>query len=350
MAVTQSSFGKSREGEELSLFTIGNASGTRVVVSDLGATIVSIFFRDKSGTEKDIILGYDTPEGYYNGTCFFGACIGRSGNRIDKGRFTIDGRTYQLAINDNQNNLHSGPDGFDSRRFTLTGKTEDSVTLSLEDPDLRQGYPGNFRMSVTYTLTDDNKLMLHYTAACDQDTVCNLTNHTYFNLGGHDSGSIEDTELWLAAKEYTPVIDHEAIPTGEYAPVAGTPFDFTTPKTIGRDIREDNEQLKFVGGYDHNFVLQHERSGALKFAEAYQPRTGICMECFTDLPGFQFYAGNFITEGEKGKKGAVYGKRCGFCLETQFYPNSINQEGFARPLLKAGETFESTTAYQFSVR
>lgn len=350
MAVTQSSFGKSREGEELSLFTIGNAAGTKVVVSDFGATIVSIFFRDKSGTEKDIILGYDTPEGYYDGTCFFGACIGRSGNRIDKGRFTVDGKTYQLAINDNQNNLHSGPDGFDNRKFTLTGKTDDSVTLSLEDPDLRQGYPGNFRMSVTYTLTDDNKLMLHYTAACDQDTVCNLTNHTYFNLGGHDSGSIEDTELWLAAKEYTPVIDHEAIPTGEYDPVAGTPFDFTTPKTIGRDIREDNEQLKFVGGYDHNFVLQHERKATLKFAEAYQPKTGICMECFTDLPGFQFYAGNFITEGEKGKKGAVYGKRCGFCLETQFYPNSINQEGFAKPLLKAGETFESTTTYKFSVR
>ncbi len=350
MAVAQLSFGKSREGEELSLFEIKNAKGTRVCVTDLGATIVSVFFADKDGDEKDIILGYDSPEGYYKGTCFFGACIGRSGNRIDKARFTLDGKTYQLAVNDNQNNLHSGPDGFDNRKFALTAKTDDSVTLSLEDPDLKEGYPGNFRMSVTYTLTEDDRLQLHYTAMSDQDTVCNLTNHTYFNLGGHDSGSIEDTELWLAAREYTPVRDHEAIPTGEYAPVAGTPFDFTTPKTIGRDIREDNEQLRFVGGYDHNFVLQREKGETLKFAEAIQPKTGICMQAYTDLPGFQFYAGNFITEGEKGKKGAVYGKRSGFCLETQYYPNSINQEGFAKPILKAGETFESTTTYAFSIR
>jgi len=350
MAVTRKSFGKSREGEDLSLFTIGNSKGTKVVVSDLGATIVSILFQDKNEEYRDIVLGYDTPDGYYKGTCYFGACIGRSGNRIDKGRFTIDKKTYQLAINDNQNNLHSGPDGFDNRKFDLVSTTEDSVTFSLTDPDGKQGYPGNFRMTVTYTLDDDNRLSFKYQALSDQDTVCNLTNHTYFNLGGHDSGSILDTELWLAAREYTPVRDHEAIPTGEYAPVTGTPFDFTTAKTIGRDIDADNEQLKFVGGYDHNFVLQHDRSARLKFAEAYQPKTGICMEAYTDLPGFQFYAGNFITEGEKGKNGAVYGKRHGFCLETQYYPNSINQEGFIRPLLKAGETFQSTTTYKFSVR
>lgn len=350
MAVTQENFGKSREGEQLSIFTIENAHGTKVRVTDLGATIVSIFFRDKNEKLKDIILGYDDPEGYYQGTCFFGACIGRSGNRIDKAKFSLDGKTYQLAVNDNQNNLHSGPDGFDKRRFDLTGRTDNSVTLSVKDPDLKEGYPGNFEASVTYTLTDDNCLLLHYEASCDRDTVCNMTNHTYFNLGGQESGSIEDTELWLAAREYTPVRDHEAIPTGEYAPVAGTPFDFTTAKTIGRDIREDNEQLKFVGGYDHNFVLQREKGTRLKFAEAYQPKTGICMEAFTDLPGFQFYAGNFITENEKGKKGAVYGKRHGFCLETQFYPNSINQEGFAKPVLRAGEKFESTTCYKFSVR
>lgn len=350
MSVTQSSFGRSREGEELSLFTIENEEGTRVVVTDLGATIVSIFVKDKDGAERDVVLGYDTPEGYYQGTCFFGACIGRSGNRIGKGRFTIDGRTYQLAVNDNQNNLHSGPNGFDHRKFIVTEKTEHSVTFSIEDPDMAQGYPGNFKASVTYSLDDDNTLKLHYRAACDQDTVCNMTNHTYFNLGGYDSGRIEDTELWLAAKEYTPVRDHEAIPTGEYAPVAGTPFDFTKAKTIGRDIREDNEQLKFVGGYDHNFVLQREKGSCVKFAEAYQPKTGICMEAFSDLPGFQFYAGNFITEGDKGKNGAVYGKRHGFCLETQYYPNSINQEGFAKPLLKAGETFDSVTCYRFSVR
>ena len=350
MSVTQSRFGTGRNGEDLTLFEIKNARGTRVRVTDLGAAIVSVFFRDREGKERDLVLGYDAPEGYYRGTCFFGACIGRSGNRIDKAEFELGGRIYRLAVNDNSNNLHSGPDGFDKRKFALRGQTENSVTLSVEDEDGREGYPGNFTLSVTYTLTDDDELKLHYEAACDQDTVCNPTNHTYFNLGGHDSGSIESTELYLAAEEYTPVRDHEAIPTGEYGKVKGSPFDFTEPKTIGRDIGKDDLQLRYVGGYDHNFVLSHERNGYRKFAEAYQPGTGICMEAFTDLPGFQFYAGNFITENEKGKGGAIYGRRHGFCLETQFFPNSINQEGFESPVLKAGETFESDTCYRFTVR
>ena len=349
MSVTQSRFGTDKEGKALSLYTIRNGNGTLVQVTDLGATIVSIQFQDKNEKMQDLVLGYDSPEGYYKGGCYFGACIGRSGNRIDKARFALNGQTYQLTVNDNQNNLHSGPDGFDKRTFTLTGQTDSSVTLAVEDADLRQGYPGNFKASVTYTLTEDDRLLLQYQAESDRDTVCNLTNHTYFNLGGHDSGSIEDTVLQLEARAYTPVRDHEAIPTGEIAPVAGTPFDFTELKTIGRDIAADCAQLKYVGGYDHNFVLQRERTARVKFAEAYQPKTGICMEAFTDLPGFQFYAGNFITDGEKGKNGAVYGKRCGFCLETQYFPNSINQDGFLKPILRAGETFQSTTCYKFSV-
>jgi aldose 1-epimerase len=219
----------------------------------------------------------------------------------------------------------------------------------VQDKDLEQGYPGNFCCSVTYILNEENELKLHYEAECDQDTVCNLTNHTYFNLGGQESGSILNTQLWLAAKEYTPVIDGQAIPTGEYAPVAGTVFDFTQPKTIGRDIEADEPQLKYVGGYDHNFVIQREQGIDQRFAEAYNPETGICLEAFTDLPGFQFYSGNFMKD-EKGKKGAQYTKRCGFCLETQFYPNSINQEGFAKPILKAGSKFASTTTYRFTVR
>lgn len=350
MSVKVTAFGKSREGEDLSLLEITNSRGTKVAITDLGATIVSVLFADRNKTVRDLVLGYDSPEGYYQGTCYFGACIGRSGNRIDKAKFELNGKTYHLAVNDNQNNLHSGPDGFDRRKFSLRGQSENSVTLSIEDEDGREGFPGNFTLSVTYTLTDQDELKLHYSAACDQDTVCNPTNHTYFNLGGQDFGSIESTKLWLAAEEYTPVRDHEAIPTGEYAKVEGTPFDFTSEKTIGRDIGADCEQLKFVGGYDHNFVLQHERSGYKKFAEAYQPATGICMEAFTDLPGFQFYAGNFITEGDKGKGGVLYGKRCGFALETQFYPNSINQEGFLKPVLKAGDRYESETCYKFSVR
>lgn len=350
MSVIKRDFGKSREGEDLSLYEIQNSQGTRVVISDLGATIVSIFFRDKDGRDRDLVLGYDSPEGYYQGGCFFGACIGRSGNRIDKACFNLGGKTYQLAVNDNQNNLHSQPDGFDRRKFTLKEETEDSVTLMIEDADMRQGYPGNFAMSVTYRLTEDNQLQLTYRATSDQDTVCNPTNHTYFNLGGHDSGSIEDTVLCLSAHHYTPVRDHEAIPTGQVAPVAGTPFDFTEAKTIGKDIGADFDQLTFVGGYDHNYVLQDRRKDHVKLAEAYQPKTGICMEAFTDLPCFQLYAGNFVPEGEKGKGGVVYGKRHGFCLETQFAPNSINQEGFLKPVLKAGETFTSTTIYKFSLR
>ena len=227
--------------------------------------------------------------------------------------------------------------------------TEDSVTFGIKDADLEQGYPGNFEATVTYTLTDDNTLRLKYRARCDQDTVCNMTNHSYFNLGGHDSGSIEDTQLWLSCEYYTPVIDSQAIPTGEIRPVAGTVFDFTTPKAIGQDIGADDEQLKFVLGYDHNFVIRKERGPVIRFAEAYQPKTGICMEVYTDLPGVQLYAGNCIGHLE-GKNGTEYVNRCGFCMETQFYPNSINQEGFAKPVLKAGEEFESVTCYKFSVR
>lgn len=200
MSVTQSRFGTDKEGKALSLYTIRNGNGTLVQVTDLGATIVSIQFQDKNEKMQDLVLGYDSPEGYYKGGCYFGACIGRSGNRIDKARFTLNGQTCQLSVNDNQNNLHSGPDGFDKRTFTLTGQTDSSVTLAVEDADLRQGYPGNFKASVTYTLTEDNRLLLHYQAESDRDTVCNLTNHTYFNLGGHDSGSIEDTVLQLDRK------------------------------------------------------------------------------------------------------------------------------------------------------
>lgn len=350
MSVTKTPFGRSREGKELSLYTIENSKGTKVKVTDLGATVVSIIFQDKNETYRDVILGYDSPEGYYENSCYFGACIGRSGNRIAGSSFRIGDREYRMTPNENENNLHSGPDGFDRRVFETVSVGEDQVKFAITDPDGKEGFPGDFRATVTYRLSEENEFFLIYGAACDQTTVCNMTNHTYFNLGGHDSGSIENTVLWLGAKNYTPVADSKSIPTGEIASVAGTPFDFTEPKTIGRDISADNEQLRFTGGYDHNFCIQQDKGLNLKFAEAYCPKTGICMEAFTDLPGVQFYAGNFITEGMKGKGGAVYGKRNGFCLESQFYPNSINQDGFAKPILEAGKEFRSTTCYRFSVR
>ncbi len=350
MAVTKEVFGQSRDGKTIELYTLSNAAGTKVQISTLGATIVSILFQDKNEKFQDVVLGYDSPEGYYDNDAHFGAVVGRSGNRIDKAKFTINGKEYQLAVNDNENNLHSGPDLFGKRVWTVDHVCEDSVTLSLHDDDLQQGYPGNFDCKITYTLTEGNALRLHYEAQSDQDTVANLTNHVYFNLGGHDSGSIESTVLELEAKNYTPVRDHQAIPTGEIAPVAGTPMDFTTAKTIGQDIDADFEQLRFVGGYDHNYALTQNQGPVILFAKAYEPKTGIAMNCYTDLPGFQFYAGNFIGENMAGKKGAVYGKRSGFCLETQFYPNSINDEHFASPLLKAGEKYDTLTVYQFEVR
>ena len=225
MSVTKESF-----GNDYTLYTITNANGMQVKLTDLGGTVVSILFEDKNETMRDVVLGYDTPEAYMTNGGYLGAWVGRSGNRIDKARFEIDGKTYELPVNDNENNLHSGPDIFSRRRAEVVSDSEDSVTFRIQDADLQQGYPGNFTAEVTYTLTVDNALRLKYKAKCDQDTICNMTNHSYFNLGGHDSGSMEDTQLWFSCEYYTPVIDHQAIPTGEYRPVKGTAFDFTTPK------------------------------------------------------------------------------------------------------------------------
>ena len=348
MAVTVKEFGKSKEGKDLHLYTLDNGK-IKVTLTDLGATIVSVVMQDKNENYVDVVLGYDTAEEYYANSCYFGAVIGRSGNRIDKARFSIGGKEYQLDVNDNENNLHSGKNGFDKRVWNVVNTEGRSITFYLQDADLEQGYPGNFEVCVTYTLKDDNTLVLHYEGKSDADTVANMTNHVYFNLAGQGSGDVLGHEVTLCAKEYTPVIDEQAIPTGEYAPVAGTPFDFTSPKLIGKEIDADCDQLKFVGGYDHNFVIKREKGVVKKFAEMYCPATGICLEAFTDLPGFQFYSGNFITD-HQGKGGIVYHKRGGFCLESQFYPNSINQEGFAKPILKAGDKYDTTTSYRFSVR
>lgn len=343
-------FGTLEDGTELFLYSFTNKNGMTMTVTELGATLVRVIVPDREGGKRDVVLGYDTPQDYLKNTCFFGAVIGRSGNRIDQGRFVINGKTYQLPINDNSNNLHSGPNGFDARRWEV-GRVEEAdnrITFCLESPDGDNGYPGNFRTSVTYTLTDDNTVELCYEATADADTIANMTNHTYFNLNGHDSGSIEAQELWLNADAYTPVRDGEAIPTGEITPVAGTPMDFTQAKLIGRDIGAEFEQLQYVGGYDHNFVLNGPMGEYRKFAEAYSEKSGIRMEAFTDCCGVQFYAGNFVTD-QTGKDGVSYGKRHGFCLESQYYPNAINQENFPSPLLKAGETYRTKTGYRFSI-
>lgn len=344
-------FGILKDGTELNLYIFSNKNEMTMTLTELGASLVSLNVKDKNGEMRDVVLGYDTPQEYVDNTCFFGTVIGRSGNRIDKGCFTINGKTYQMDINDNENNLHSGNNGYDNRKWMVKAVDEEknSITFSLDSPDGDQGFPGNFQVEVTYTLTDDNEIVLSYSGISDADTVANLTNHSYFNLGGHDSGSIEDHLLMLNAPAYTPVRDAQAIPTGEIASVKGTPMDFTTAKKIGQDINADFEQLKFGGGYDHNYVLSAKSGQMKKMAEAYCEKSGIGMEAFTDCCGVQFYAGNFITP-QNGKGGAMYGKRSGFCLESQYYPNSVNQEGFASPILKAGEKYATTTSYRFSVK
>jgi aldose 1-epimerase len=344
-------FGKLKDGSDVYSYSFTNENNVTMTVTDLGAILVGLTVPDRDGVLRDVTLGYDTPQEYVDNTCFFGAVIGRSGNRIDKGRFTINGQTYQLAVNDNENNLHSGPNNYHIRKWWVKeiDEPKNSITFELFSPDGDQGFPGNFHIEVTYTLTCDNEVVLHYVGDTDADTVANLTNHAYFNLSGHDSGRIEDQILTICADAYTPVRDGQAIPTGEIAPVEGTPMDFRTAKPIGQDINADFEQLKFVLGYDHNYVLSDETGTIRKMAEAYSEQSGICMEAFTDCCGVQFYAGNCITD-HAGKGGARYSVRSGFCLESQYYPNAINQENFPSPLLKAGDQYETITMYRFSVR
>lgn len=345
----KSFFGKLNDGTEISLYTLKNAAGTTVQLSDLGATIVSVVVKDKNGVDTDVVLGYDTPQEYVDNTCFFGAVIGRSGNRIDKASFKISGMDYKLVVNDNENNLHSGPNGFDVRRWDAKEAEGNAVTFALDSPDGDEGFPGNMHVEVTYTLSDDSELELHYTAVSDADTVANLTNHVYFNLAGHDSGTILDQELMINTGFYTPVIDGQAIPTGEIASVKNTPMDFSVAKKIGLDIEADFQQLKYVGGFDHNYALSRDPGERKLMAEAYSEKTGIKMEAYTDCAGMQFYAGNAMTT-QKGKGGVTYEKRHGFCLESQYYPNSINEGNFATPILKAGDKYDTRTSYKFSVK
>lgn len=344
------SFGTSRQGEAVTVYTLENKGGRKVRVTDYGATLVSILVPDRNGKMQDVLLGYDNVTGYENNTCYFGAVIGRNGNRIANAQCQVGGVTYQLDRNDNENNLHSGVKDMDTVVWGVKEYTDSTIALTYKSADGEQGFPGNMDVQVTYVLADDDTLEIHYEASADKDTVANFTNHAYFNLAGHASGSILDQELMLRASHFTPVIDSKAIPTGEIAPVTGTPMDFTAAKAIGRDIEADDIQVGYGGGFDHNFVLDKDEKGAFEpFAEAYAPSTGIVMKAYTDLPGVQFYSGNFITK-QDGKQGAVYNKRQGFCLETQYFPNAVNEPAFESPILKAGDIYKTKTSYRFSVR
>lgn len=342
MSIATKSFGVTKEGAEVTLYTITNKNGMSVSAIDYGANIVNLLVPDKKGKLDDIVLGFEDVAGYEVNGCFFGAFIGRHGNRIGQAKFELNGTTYELEKNDGENNLHGGTPGYQHVMYQAE-TTENSVTFSRVSPDMEQGYPGNLDVAVTYTLTEDNELKISYRTKSDKDTLCNLTNHSYFNLKGHDGGTITDHVVTIKANSFTGTGD-DLIPDGTLVDVTDTPMDFRKPRVIATDVDSDYEPIVLAGGYDHNFVLDKPEGSFEKVAEVTEPTSGRTMEVYTDLPGMQLYSGNFIQK-EEGK--ATYTKRTGLCLETQFFPNSINVPSFTSCLLKAGEEFNSTTVYKF---
>ncbi len=345
MAVEKSVFGKSPDGQEVMLYTLKNSRGMQAVLTNLGAIIVKLLVPDKAGNVADVVLGFDKAEDYYKNPSFFGAVIGPSANRVGGAEFEAEGESYRLDVNDGPNNLHSHFEKGYHKQLWTAKTTDNSVTFLLEDSDGNMGFPGNKSVQVTYSISEDNALTLHYHGSSDKKTILNFTNHTYFNLDGHDSGSIEAHELQLKASCYTPVVAG-AIPTGEIAPVKGTPMDFTDSKVIGREINEDFQQLKFTGGYDHNWVIDGWNGEVKEFAVVKSPKSGRVMRAYTNLPGVQFYAGNNIAP-QTGKGGVCYGKRHGLCLETQYYPDSVHQSAFPSCIFGKSTEYDSVTVYRF---
>ena len=339
------SFGSNHLGESATMYTFENSSGMVMEVTDFGATLCSLWVPCPDGVLRDVVLGYDSPAGYEGpaGT-FFGATVGRNANRIRQGRFILGGKTYQLAINNGPNNLHSGLDFWSFRIWQVKAVTENSITFFLHSPDGDQGYPGAVDIRVTYTLTEENSVRIDYLGLPQEDTILNLTNHTYFNLNGHASGSILEHTVWLDADRFTRA-DETSVPTGELLDVTGTPMDFRTPKTVGRDIGQDYEALNFGKGYDHNWCLNNAGSFA-KIAALTGDVTGLSMDVYTDLPGVQIYTANYV-DNEPGKGGTVYQCRQGICFETQHYPDAINHPNFPSPVVRAGEVYKTTTEFKF---
>ncbi len=338
-------FGKNKKGEAAVLYTFENKNGMTMEVTDFGATLYSLCVPDKEENLCDVVLGYDDPVAYEgpSGT-FFGATVGRNANRICKGKFVLNGKEYQLDINNCSNNLHSGLDFHSFRIWNVKEVKENGITFSLHSPHMDQGFPGALDIEVTYTLTDDNAIEIAYYGVPDQDTIVNYTNHSYFNLNGHASGSVLEHELWMDADAFT-MADEESIPTGEITPVEGTPMDFRTLKKVGRDIDADYVATVRGRGYDHNWCLNNKGEFA-KVAELTGDLSGIKMEVYTDLPGVQIYTANYV-EAEKGTSGVIYKQRQGMCFETQYYPDAINHENFASPVCKAGKVYQTKTVYKF---
>ena len=346
-------FGKLADGSEVYIYTLANKSGMEAKIINYGAAVVSLTAPDKNGKLADVVLGYDSLDGYVNDKSYFGAIVGRYGNRIADGKFKLDGKEYQLTINDGANHLHGGLKGYNKVLWNETeiAKTGDgaSLTLSYDSKDGEQGYPGNLKLTVKYTLTNNNELKIEYNAVTDKPTVLNPTHHSYFNLTGDPEKTILDHELMIDADNTTPVAKG-LIPTGKFASVANTPMDFRKPTKIGARIDENYDQLKLGLGYDHNWVLNKHQESLPKVLSVYEPVSGRVMEMYTDQPGVQFYSGNFLDGTVKGKNGIMYKHRTGFCLEAQHYPDSPNHPEFPSTKLEPGQVYKQTTIYKFSAR
>jgi aldose 1-epimerase len=348
--VQQQDFG-TRDGRPIILYTLTNAHGVEVRAMNYGGIILSLRVPDRKGQLADIVLGHDKAEGYMPNPPFLGAIVGRYANRIANGTFTLDGKTYTLPKNDGPNTLHGGiTRTFDKVLWDgepLKGKN--GVAFTYLSKDGEEGFPGNLKVTVTYTLTDSNELVIDYTATTDKATPINVSQHSYFNLKGEGNGDILDHEIMINADKFTPV-DKNLIPTGELRPVKGTPFDFTSSTKIGARIEDPYEQMVLGHGYDHNFVINRKGAGMILAARVYEPTTGRVLEVTTTQPGVQFYTGNFLDGTVTGKEGHVYKHRYGFCLETQHFPDSPNHPDFPSTILKPGEKFHQTTAFKFSAK
>ena len=351
-SVTKASFGKTAAGENVDLYTLRNTKGVEATITNLGGIVVSLKVPDKNGKFDDVVLGFNDLDSYLKPHPYFGALIGRYGNRIAKGRFTLNGVEYKLAVNNGENHLHGGIKGYDKVIWTgreSKTKAGPAVTLTYLSKDGEEGYPGNLNVTVVYTLTNNNELKIDYSATSDKDTVTNLTHHSYFNLAGEGNGDILNHQVMIKATRFLPT-DAGSIPTGELRNVTGTPFDFLQMTAIGARINQDEEQLKLGNGYDHTWII-NGRPGTLRLAaEAFEATSGRRMQVWTTEPGMQFYTGNFLDGTLTGKSGKIYQRRYGFCFETQHYPDSPNHPAFPTTTLKKGATYRSTTIYRFSRR
>jgi len=349
MPYSKADFERVVDGKPTSLFTMKNENGMVVTLTNYGAKIVSIYVPDKNGDFADVMLGFNSLEKYLEWGASHGAVVGPFANRIANAKFTIGEETYQLPVNNSEACLHSGPDSW-YRKVWDYEQNGNSTVFTLESPDGEFGFPGNKKVKVTYTLTENNELKIDYEVTTDKATHINLTNHSYFNLRGEGNGDILNHVLVINADKSTPVVDESMIPTGEIVDIRGTDLDFTTPHAIGERIDNDNPQLVFGAGYDFNYVLNKESNELSFAASAFEPESGRYMEVFTTEPGVQLYSGNHLNGKEIGKGGKPYTARTGFCLETQHFPDSPNQPGFPSTLLNPGETYRSTTVFKFSVR